>query len=150
MQTTQHFQSSSRRRVFVLTGAHVPLLSFKSTLSFCIVLCVNTCHYCHGVPWWSWGVHSDCFLWWHASKCSLEGCTPASGSISSPVHTNRTQTWGSPSDTSHSCPSVHSTYTGELWGEEKRREESENNVKRNDYFGRVGLGWGLCRIFAVN
>lgn len=92
----------------------VTLLGFRSILRCCMVLCVSMCHYYHSLPWWSWGVHSGCFLWWRASKSSLEEYTPASGSTSSPVRTSHTQTWGLPSDTSHSCPSAHSTYTGGL------------------------------------
>lgn len=81
------------------------------------------------LPWWSWGVHSGCFQWWRASRCSLGGCTPASGNTSSLVHTSRIQTWGLPSDTSRSCPASHNTYTGGLW-----RRDSEENLRKR--------GWG--------
>lgn len=98
----------------------------------CNTICVSMCHYYQVLPWWSWGEHSGCFLLWHASKCSLGEYTPVSGSTSFPQRTSRTQTWGLPSNTSHSYPSVRSTYTGEL----KRRREKWSIMKL------LLLNWG--------
>lgn len=89
------------------------------------------------LPWWSWGGCSGCFQMWRAStlhllpagggggNCLLR-CTPAWGNTSCPEHTNRTQTWGWPSGTYHSCPAMPCTCTGELV--ERRKEAERVNI----------------------
>lgn len=124
---------------YICTTRHVPSVILESCLTAIQyrvhtykTICVSMCHYYQALPWWSWGEHSGCFLLWHASRCSLGEYTPVSGSTSFPQRTSRTQTWGLPSNTSHSYPSVHSTYTGEL----KRRREKWSLMKL------LLLNWG--------
>lgn len=65
-------------------------------------------------PWWCAGACSGCCRRWRASTCSPAGHIPAAESTSCPERTSHTQSWGRPSDTNHSSPSTHNTYTGAL------------------------------------
>lgn len=78
-------------------------------------------------PWWCGGVCSGCCQLWRASRCSQAERTPVWGSTSCPAHTSHIRSAGRPSDTSHSSPSGHSTYTGELHMQKKTKQQDSSS-----------------------